>query len=246
MQTNNSFLKIFLVLTALALFMAWSIAPAVAQAGSMGGSNKGNRGTTTGDTLNQRGTDGTMDHDGSRDGSTQRGQTGVESQIGMNRYLVMIPHTGTGTCQDVMKDFSSTNRSSMGGSSNMGGSSTDRDNDRDNDRDMDNQSGSSTRGQTGTYGNQGNQPGTYGNQPGQTGTYGSMSKSGIWQWGCSTDDQTLYLFTNAPSEEAALREVPSNLRSEAKVIQMTNFGSQVGMPGSMQNKPSGSSGQKKY
>ena len=45
---------------------------------------------------------------------------------------------------------------------------------------------------------------------------------------CETDDQTLYLFTNATSEEAALRDVPANLRSDAKVIRMSNFSGQSG------------------
>jgi hypothetical protein len=229
MQTNNSLLKIFFVMIALAVFTAWSIAPAVAQAGSMGGSNKASKSTSTSDSLKGGGTMGN-DHDGSMD---QKSQTGTQTPMGMNRYLVMIPHTGTGTCQDVMKDFSSVSGSNMGGTSGWSN---------DNDHNMDTQKGTSS---SGNYSGSDKSGAT---TRGQSGTYGSanmnMGKSGIWQWGCSTDDQTLYLFTSAPSEEAALKEVPSNLRSEAKVIQMSNFSGQVNNPGGgMQNR---SSGQKKY
>lgn len=214
MQTKNSVLKLFLVITALALFTAWSIAPVFAQSG-MGGTNRGDRGTdrgTTSDTLNQRGTqdkDGVFDRNGSdQNGSDQYGRTQDQiGQVGMNRYLVMIPDAGD-NCQDVIREFSSTMPMQRDGSQTQ------------------RQGTPGTQDQTGTTGTP-NRMGTDGKtQQGTTtqqGTQQAMKSNVIWQWGCETDEQTLYLFTNASSEDAALRDVPANLRSDAKVIKMSNF-----------------------
>jgi hypothetical protein len=48
-------------------------------------------------------------------------------------------------------------------------------------------------------------------------------RSAMWRWGCSTDDKSLYVFTNAPNESAALEEVPADLRAQAKVISMNSM-----------------------
>ncbi len=51
-------------------------------------------------------------------------------------------------------------------------------------------------------------------------------RSNGWEWGCSSDDRALYVFTNAPNEKEALEQVPSNLRSQAQIIRLNRFSEQ--------------------
>ncbi len=73
---------------------------------------------------------------------------------------------------------------------------------------------------------------TMGSQPGtemkhDPGTSTAMTQNqGAWEWGCSADNKALYLYTKASSEKAALDQVPSNLRNQAKVIRMSSLSEQ--------------------
>ncbi len=51
-------------------------------------------------------------------------------------------------------------------------------------------------------------------------------RSNRWEWGCSSDDRALYVFTNAPNEKEALEQVPSDLRSQAQIIRLNRFSEQ--------------------
>jgi hypothetical protein len=74
----------------------------------------------------------------------------------------------------------------------------------------------------------------------------SMHNMASWKWGCGTDDQTLYVFTNAQTEEAALMDVPANLRGAARVIPMSNFAGHSPQKNPMGQQSKSMQGQKKY
>jgi hypothetical protein len=146
------------------------------------------------------------------------------SNVG-TRYLVMIEHAGSGDCQDAMRQFSSAIKSSTG----MG----------------DSKSYSQQEGKTGVV-DGGTGMGTDKGAIPDKSTVGAPGASGLsgaqtsaWQWGCSNEDKTIYLFTNASSADAALNQIPAEMRSRARAVKMSQFAALQGqqMPGEKPKKP---------
>jgi hypothetical protein len=63
-------------------------------------------------------------------------------------------------------------------------------------------------------------------KPDPAGSVSMTRNRGAWEWGCSSDNKALYLFTKASGEKAALDEVPTNLRKQATVIRMSSLSEQ--------------------
>jgi len=228
MQTKNTFGRIFLIAMALAMVMTWGIAPAIASGDNRGNEDDQNQGTTTGGT--ERGTNGgteTKQGTGTM-GGTQRGTTGdMSGMANQPRFLVVIPTSGKDDCQEALQDFSS----ALGKTGSIGGTYTQRDGGTATGR-TNGEAEGSVSGRAGTNGGDVDvDVDTDKKTDMEKGTNGTTdrSKTGMgqtssWQWGCNSDDKTIYLFTNATSETAALQHVPSEMRNDAKVIRLGQFG----------------------
>lgn len=204
MRMRNLYQMVFLTLLAVLMIMVWNMSATAQTRDTDDRANTGRTGTY--------------------------GSSSDNMNMGMTQFLIAVPRTSSySNCEDQIKKIASevkvgtdgrgmTPRSTDEGKDRMGASGG-------------TYGGSTDQGASGGTDNRGTTGGTYGGTDqgadgrGTMGSMGSMNRTGVmgWEWGCSTDDKTVYILTRASSEQAALRDIPESMRNGARVIRLSQF-----------------------